>query len=66
MSRYEETHGLVNSHIGARRYRSLNNEYNTLLRIEQVLENIALNLAELNDRLEKREDGLNVNTTIQA
>ena len=59
MSRYEETRRIVNSHIGARKFRSLNNEHTTLLRIEQVLDDIALNLAELNDRLEKREDGLN-------
>ena len=59
MGRYEETQRIVNSNIGTRQHSSLNNEYFTLLRIERVLENIALNLAELNDKIGKQEGGLN-------
>ena len=58
MSRVDETKKIISAHGSARGYR-MNNEYTALLRIEEVLDNIALNLAELNDRLEKREDGLN-------
>ena len=56
MSRVEETKKIIKAHSSARGYR-MNNEYTVLLRIEEVLDNIALNLAELNDMLEKREDG---------
>lgn len=56
MSRVEETKKIISTHSSTRGYR-MNNEYTTLLHIEEVLDNIALNLAELNDRLEKREDG---------
>lgn len=58
MSRVDEVKKIISAHSSARGYR-MNNEYTALLRIEEVLDNIALNLAELNDRLEKREDGLN-------
>ena len=56
MSRVEETKKIISTHSSTRGYR-FNNEYTALLRIEEVLENIAVNLAELNDRLDKREDG---------
>ena len=56
MSRVDETKKIINAHSSTRGYR-LDNEYTALLRIEEALENIALNLAELNDRLDKREDG---------
>lgn len=58
MSRVDEVKKLVDSISRTRRY-SINTEYSALLDVELLLENIALNLAELNDRLEKREDGLN-------
>ena len=58
MSRVDEVKKIINAHSSVRGYR-MNNEYTALLRIEELLDNIALNLAELNDRLEKREDGLN-------
>lgn len=57
MGRYEETQRIVNSNINARKHRSLSNEHFALLRIERVLENIALNLAELNDKIGKQEGG---------
>ena len=65
MSRVDEVKELIDS-ISRTRRRSINTEYSALLDVQRLLENIALNLAELNDRLEKREDGLNVNTTIQT
>ena len=58
MSRVDEVKELIDSISCARRY-SINTEYSALRDIERLLENIALNLAELNDRSEKREDGLN-------
>ena len=51
MSRVEETKKIINAHS------SLRGNNAVFFRIEELLENIALNLAELNDRLEKREDG---------
>ena len=65
MSRVEKTKELINSLIRSHRH-TINTEYSVLLDIESLLGNIAINLAELNDRLEKREGGLNVNTTIQT
>lgn len=53
MSRVDETKKIINAHS------SLRGNNAVFFRIEELLENIALNLAELNDRLEKREDGLN-------
>ena len=58
MSRVDETKELINNLIRSHRH-TINTEYSVLLDIESLLGNIALNLAELNDRLEKREDGLN-------
>ena len=58
MSRVDEVNELIDSISRTRRY-SINTEYSALLDVELLLENVALNLAELNDRLEKREDGLN-------
>lgn len=58
MSRVEETKELINSLIRSHRH-SIVSEYSVLLDIESLLGNIALNLAELNDRLEKREGGRN-------
>lgn len=52
MSRVDETKKIISAHSSTRGYR-MNSEYTALLRIEEVLENIAINLAELNDRLEK-------------
>ena len=59
MSRVDEVKKIISAHSSVRGYRmnNVNNEYTALLRIEEVLDNIAVNLAELNDRLEKREDG---------
>lgn len=54
MSRVEETKQLINSLVRLHRRGS---EYSALLDIESLLGNIALSLAELNDRLGKREDG---------
>lgn len=65
MSRVDDVKTLVDN-IARRRRHSINTEYSVLLDVQRLLENIALNLAELNDRLGKREDGLNVNTTIQT
>lgn len=56
MSRVDEVKELVDSITRTRRH-SINTEYSALLGVQRMLENIALNLAELNDRLEKREDG---------
>jgi len=53
MSRVDEVKKIINAHG------SLRGNNAVFFRIEELLENIALNLAELNDRLEKREDGLN-------
>ena len=58
MSRVDEVKELIDSISRTRRH-SFNTEYSALLDVQRLLENIALNLAELNDRLEKREDGLN-------
>ena len=58
MSRVEEVKKLIDSISRTRRH-SINTEYSALFDVELLLENIALSLAELNDRLEKREDGLN-------
>ena len=58
MSRVDEVKELIDS-ISRTRRRSINTEYSALLDVQRLLENIALNLAELNDRLEKREGGLN-------
>ena len=58
MSRVDEVKELIDSISRTRRH-SINTEYSVLLDVERLLENITLNLAELNDRLEKREDGLN-------
>ena len=58
MSRVDEVKELIDSISRTRRH-SFNTEYSALRDIESLLGNIALNLAELNDRLEKREDGLN-------
>ena len=58
MSRVDETKQLVNSLIRSHRH-GIVSEYSALLDIQSLLGNIAINLAELNDRLEKREDGLN-------
>ena len=57
MSRVDEVKELIDSISRTRRH-SINTEYSVLLDIESLLGNIALNLAELNDRLDKREDGL--------
>ena len=53
MGRVEEVKKIISAHS------SLRGNNAVFFRIEELLENIALNLAELNDRLEKREDGLN-------
>ena len=58
MSRVDEVKELIDSITRTRRH-SINTEYSALLGVQRMLENIALNLAELNDMLEKREDGLN-------
>ena len=58
MSRVDDVRTLIDNISRTRRH-SINTEYSALLDVELLLENIALNLAELNDRLEKREDGLN-------
>ena len=58
MSRVDEVKELIDSIARTRRH-IINTEYSALLDIESLLGNIAINLAELNDRLEKREDGLN-------
>ena len=58
MSRVDEVKELIDSIARTRRH-IINTEYSALLDVQRLLENIALNLAELNDRLEKREDGLN-------
>ena len=58
MSRVDETKELINSLIRSHRH-TINTEYSALLDIESLLGNIAINLAELNDSLEKRKDGLN-------
>ena len=58
MSRVDEVKELIDSITRTRRH-SINTEYSALLGVQRMLENIALNLAELNDRLEKREGGLN-------
>lgn len=58
MSRVDEVKELIDS-ISRTRRRSINTEYSALLDVQRLLENIAINLAELNDKLEKREDGLN-------
>ena len=58
MSRVDEVKELIDS-ISRTRRRSINTEYSALLDVQRLLENIALNLAELNDMLEKREGGLN-------
>ncbi len=58
MSRVDEVKELIDN-IDRNRRHCINTEYSALLDIESLLGNIALNLAELNDRLEKREDGLN-------
>ena len=56
MSRVDEVKELIES-IDRKRRHSINTEYSALLDVEKLLGNIAVNLAELNDRLEKREDG---------
>ena len=53
MSRVEKTKELI-SRLHSQ---GINTEFSVLLDVERLLKNIALNLAELNDRLEKREDG---------
>lgn len=58
MSRVDDVRTLIDNISRTRRH-SINTEYSALLDIESLLGNIAINLAELNDRLEKREDGLN-------
>ena len=58
MSRVDDVRTLIDSISRTRRH-SINTEYSALLDAQRLLENIALNLAELNDRLEKREGGLN-------
>ena len=58
MSRVDEVKELIDSISRTRRH-SINTEYSALLDAQRLLENIALNLAELNDKLVKREDGLN-------
>ena len=65
MSRVDDVRTIIDNISRTRRH-SINTEYSALLDVQRLLENIAINLAELNDRLEKREDGLNVNTTIQT
>ena len=56
MSRVEEVNALIES-IDRKRRHSINTEYSALRDVQRLLESIALNLAELNDRLDKREDG---------
>ena len=58
MSRVDDVKTLVDN-IARRRRHSINTEYSALLDVQRLLENVALNLAELNDKLVKREDGLN-------
>ena len=58
MSRVDDVRTLIDNISRSRRH-SINTEYSALLDVEKLLGNIAVNLAELNDRLEKREDGLN-------
>ena len=58
MSRVDDVRTLIDNISRTRRH-SINTEYSALLDVQRMLENIALNLAELNDRLEKREGGLN-------
>ena len=58
MSRVDDVRTLIDNISRTRRH-SINTEYSALLDVELLLENIALNLAELNDRLEKREGGRN-------
>lgn len=65
MSRVDEVKELIDNIDRTRRH-IINTEYSALLDVNKLLGNIALNLAELNDRLDKREDGLNVSTTIQT
>ena len=56
MSRVDDVRALIDNISRSRRH-SINTEYSALLDVQRLLENIALNLAELNDMLEKREDG---------
>ena len=56
MSRVDDVRTIIDNISRTRRH-SINTEYSALLDVQRLLENIAINLAELNDRLEKREDG---------